>query len=74
MNQFSDFQVGHNCTVIDLSLHKAQEEQHKNMNVSIAPSFLLINSLLEKQLQVCYAMPDSRRVNRIHEFTCEFYA
>lgn len=35
---------------IDLSLHEAQEEQHKNMNVSIAPSFLLINSLLEKQL------------------------
>lgn len=24
---------------IDLSLHEAQEEQHKNMNVSIAPSF-----------------------------------
>lgn len=39
------------------------------MSVSVAPLFLLINSLLEKQLQVCYLR--SEKSQRCHEFTCK---
>lgn len=42
---FQDFQRGHNCTFTQNCLcMKPEREQHKNMNVSVAPSFLLINS------------------------------
>ena len=69
MDWFSDFQIRPNCTFTQNCLcMKPKREQHKN-ECFCSPFILLINSLLEKQLQVCYLRSETveeSKVSRIH--------